>query len=987
MASNLSLEQIKNEQVDLEKIPIEEVFEQLKCNREGLSEQEGTQRLEIFGPNKLEEKKAPLLCLRKNLHDFPTLPSRPFERDIISNVYDLKCRFDIMRRASFSSFWALCGILYHGLWSVLPSWPLPWPMEGYPNLDNLGKPPDWQDFVGISVLLIINSTISFIEENNAGNAAAALMAGLAPKTKVLRDGKWSEQDAAILVPGDLISVKLGDIIPADARLLEGDPLKIDQSALTGESLPVTKNPGDEVFSGSTCKQGEIEAVVIATGVHTFFGKAAHLVLTAIGNFCICSIAVGMLIEVVVMYPIQHRRYREGIDNLLVLLIGGIPIAMPTVLSVTMAIGSHRLSQQGAITKRMTAIEEMAGMDVLCSDKTGTLTLNKLTVDKGMIEIFSRDTDKDTVVLLAARASRVENQDAIDASIVGMLGDPKEARAGITEVHFLPFNPVEKRTAITYIDSSGNWHRSSKGAPEQIIDLCELKGDARKRAHEIIDNFANRGLRSLAVGRQTVPEKTKESAGSPWEFVGLLPLFDPPRHDSAETIRKALDLGVNVKMITGDQLAIGKETGRRLGMGTNMYPSSSLLGQSKDESIASIPVDELIEKADGFAGVFPEHKYEIVKKLQERKHICGMTGDGVNDAPALKKADIGIAVADATDAARGASDIVLTEPGLSVIVSAVLTSRAIFQRMKNYTIYAVSITIRIVMGFMLIALIWKFDFSPFMVLIIAILNDGTIMTISKDRVKPSPVPDSWKLKEIFATGVVLGTYLAVVTVIFFYLAAETDFFSKVFGVRSIRSHPDELTAALYLQVSIVSQALIFVTRSRSWSFVERPGFLLIGAFIAAQLVATAIAVYASWSFARIQGIGWGWAGVIWIFSLITYFPLDVLKFIIRYTLSGQAWDTMIQNKTAFTTKKDYGKGEREAQWALAQRTLHGLQTPEATGLFHDKNNYRELSEIAEQAKRRAEVARLRELHTLKGHVESVVKLKGLDIETIQQHYTV
>ncbi|XP_058725854.1 ATPase 8, plasma membrane-type-like [Vicia villosa] len=354
----------------------------------------------------------------------------------------------------------------------------------------------------------------------------------------------------------------------------------------------------------------------------------------------------------------------------------------------------------------------------------------------------------------------------------------------------------------------------------------------------------------------VSEKTKESAGEPWVFLGLLPLFDPPRHDSAETIRRALDLGVNVKMITGDQLAIGIENGRRLGMGTNMYPSSSLLGQCKDASIATIPIDELIEKADGFAGVFPEHKYEIVKRLQDRKHICGMTGDGVNDAPALKKADIGIAVADATDAARSASDIVLTEPGLSVIVSAVLTSRAIFQRMKNYTIYAVSITIRIVLGFLLIALIWQFDFSPFMVLIIAILNDGTIMTISKDRVKPSPVPDSWKL-------------------------------------------------------------------------------------------------------------------------------IRILKFLIRMGLTGSAWDNMLQNKTAFTTKKDYGKDEREAQWATAQRTMHGLQSHEAPKHGHHHDH----SEMAEQAKRRAENARLRELHTLKGHVESVVKLKGLDVETMQQHYTV
>ncbi|CAI9261805.1 unnamed protein product [Lactuca saligna] len=820
----ITWDDIMKETVDLEHMPMDELFDQLKCTKQGLTGDEGRRRLGIFGPNKLEEKKENKLL-------------------------------------KFLGF----------MWN-----PLSWVMEAAAIMaivlaNGGGKPPDWQDFVGITTLLFINSTISFIEENNAGNAAAALMAGLAPKTKLLRDGKWSEEEAADLVPGDIISIKLGDIVPADARLLEGDPLKIDQAALTGESLPVTKKPGDSVFSGSTCKQGEIEAVVIATGVHTFFGKAAHLVdstnqvghfqkvLTAIGNFCICSIAVGLVIEIVIMYPIQKRTYRNGIDNLLVLLIGGIPIAMPTVLSVTMAIGSHKLSQQGAITKRMTAIEEMAGMDILCSDKTGTLTLNKLTVDKTLIEVFVKDMDKDTVVLMGARASRVENQDAIDACIVGMLGNPKEARAGVTEVHFLPFNPVDKRTAMTYIDQSGNWHRVSKGAPEQIVELCNLKDEPRNRVFNIIDKFAERGLRSLAVCTQTVPEKSKESSGGPWVFVGLLPLFDPPRHDSAETIRRALHLGVNVKMITGDQLAIGKETGRRLGMGTNMYPSSSLLGQNKDSAIANIPIEELIEKADGFAGVFPEHKYEIVRKLQERNHIVGMTGDGVNDAPALKRADIGIAVADATDAARGASDIVLTEPGLSVIVSAVLTSRAIFQRMKNYTIYAVSITIRVVLGFMLIALIWKFDFSPFMVLIIAILNDGTIMTISKDKVKPSPMPDSWKLKEIFITGVVYGTYLAVMTVIFFWLAQESDFFSEKFGVHSIKDNDYELTAALYLQVSIVSQALIFVTRSRSWSYAERPGLLLLTAFFIAQLIATLIAVYANWDFAKIHGIGWGWAG--------------------------------------------------------------------------------------------------------------------------------
>ncbi|KAJ4970635.1 hypothetical protein NE237_003734 [Protea cynaroides] len=832
----ISLEEIKKENVDLEKVPIEEVFESLKCSREGLTSEEGANRIQLFGPNKLEEKN---------------------ESKILK----------------FLGF----------MWN-----PLSWVMEAAAIMaialaNGGGAPPDWQDFVGIVVLLVINSTISFIEENNAGNAAAALMANLAPKTKLLRDGRWSEQEAALLVPGDIISVKLGDIIPADARLLE-------------ESLPATKNPYDEVFSGSTCKQGEIEAVVIATGVHTFFGKAAHLVdstnqvghfqkvLTAIGNFCIISIAIGIVIEII-----------NGINNLPVLLIGGIPIAMPTVLSVTMAIGSHKLSQQGAITKRMTAIEEMAGMDVLCSDKTGTLTLNKL-------------------------------DHAIDAAIVNTLADPKEARAGITELHFFPFNPVDKRTALTYTDSDGKWHRVSKGAPEQILALCNANEDLKRKVHSVIDKF-EAWASILGCFKTGSAGEKQGKCGGPWRLLVCWPSLILPGMTGAETIRRALHLGVNVKMITGDQLAIGKETG--------------------DENIGSIPVDELIEKADGFAGVFPEHKYEIVKRLQDMKHIVGMAGDGVNDAPALKRADIGIALSMLTIVARSASDIVLTEPGLSVIIGLVLTGSNNIPKDEELHNLCVSITIRIVLGFLLIALIRKFDFSPFMVLIIAILNDGTIMTISKDRVTPSPLPDSWKLKEIFATGVVLGTYMALAT--------------TGFHVRTISTNNNEMMSALYLQVSIIDQALIFVTGSRSWSFLERPGVLLVSAFLLAQLVATLIAVYAIWSFALIQGCGWGWAGVIWLYSIVTYVPLDVLKFAIRYVLSGKAWNNLIDNKTAFTTKKDFGKEEREARWA----------TPA----------------IAEQAKRRAEVARLRESNTLKGHIESVAKLKGLDIDTIQQNYTV
>ncbi|KAL6867719.1 hypothetical protein ACP4OV_015743 [Aristida adscensionis] len=944
----LGLDKFSSEEIVLENLPLEDVFEQLNTSRTGLSSTDAAERLQLFGANRLEEKQ------------------------------DNK----ILKFLSF-------------MWN-----PLSWVMEAAAVmaliLANGGtQGPDWEDFLGIVCLLVINSTISFIEENNAGNAAAALMARLALKAKVLRDGQWQELDASILVPGDIMSIKLGDIIPADARLLDGDPLKVDQSALTGESLPVTKRTGDIVFTGSTCKHGEIEAVVIATGIQSFFGKAAHLVdvtevvghfqkvLTCIGNFCICSIVVGVILEVIIMFPVQHRSYREGINNVLVLLIGGIPIAMPTVLSVTLAVGSHCLSQQGAIAKRMTAIEEMAGMDVLCCDKTGTLTLNHLTVDKNLIEVFNREMDKEMVILLAARASRVENQDAIDMAIINMLADPKEARADITEVHFLPFNPVDKRTAITYLDSSGNWFRVSKGAPEQILNLCHNKDDFADKVQEVIDRFAERGLRSLAVAYQEIPERSRHGAGGPWILCGLLPLFDPPRHDSADTIRRALDLGVAVKMITGDHLAIAKETGRRLGMGTNMHPSASLFGRRGDGGggSAAAPADELVEGADGFAGVFPEHKYEVVRMLRGKGHVCGMTGDGVNDAPALRAADVGVAVSGATDAARGAADIVLTEPGLGVVVGAVLTSRAIFQRMKNYTVWVLARSPR-VLGFVLLASIWEYDFPPFMVLIIAILNDGTIMTISKDRVKPSRRPDRWKLNEIFATGVVMGTYLALVTVLFYWVVTRTTFFESYFKVTSLKEDVEKISSAMYLQVSIISQALIFVTRSRGSSFLDRPGVLLICAFIVAQLVATLIAVYATISFASISAIGWRWAGAIWLYSLVFYVPLDPIKIAVRYILSGHAWDLLFDRKTAFTRKIGIGKEDRKVNWAVSKRDVERRAFSD-----HLLSSTMPYSRIADQARWRAEITRLEERHALRAHVESVMRLKRLDSHIIRTAHTV
>jgi H+-transporting ATPase len=762
--------------------------------------------------------------------------------------------------------------------------PLSWVMEAAALVaialsNGGGEPPDWEDFIGIILLLLANSIIGFLEERQAGNAVKALMDSLAPECKVKRSGEWRTMEAAELVPGDVISIKLGDVIPADGRLISAHgQVSIDQAALTGESLPVGKHAGDEIFSGSTVKQGEAEAVVIGTGLNTFFGRAAKLVgdagddvghlqsiLAKIGNFCLCSIGIFLVAEILVMYAGFRYSYRDGIDNLLVLLIGGIPIAMPTVLSVTLAIGAKQLAEHKAIVTRITAIEEMAAVTILCSDKTGTLTLNKLIVDKPTIKTYA-DYDAEGIILISAYASRTENQDAIDFCIVNSLPNPKEAREGIEELEFEPFNPTIKRTEITY-RKNGKLYRATKGMSHFILDLCtrDKTEEQIQLLNDDVDEFARRGLRSLAVAIEEIngDDYKSEGSGSGFRLIGLLPIYDPPRSDTKETIDRAIELGVQVKMITGDQLAIAKETGRRLGMGDNMYLSKTL----KDGPPAGSGynnVDELVLHADGFAGVYPEHKYEIVQRLQAMGHMTAMTGDGVNDAPALSKSNVGIAVADASDAARSAADIVLTEPGLSVIIEALIHSRQIFQRMRNYSIYTCSVTIRVVVGFAVMVFAYKFNFPPFMVLILAILNDGTIMTISTDRVRPSPFPDQWNLFEIFSYAIVYGLYLAASTVVFFAVLYDTSFFQSHFGVSTFDSPNDGvLHSVIYLQVSTISQGLIFITRSQGWFFMERPSILLMAAFIFAQLIATFISVYANWGFTNIHGCGWTLAGIAWV----------------------------------------------------------------------------------------------------------------------------
>ncbi|KAI0696067.1 plasma-membrane proton-e [Cytidiella melzeri] len=846
------------DKVDLETIVVDDVFKLLQCTDGGLDSAEATRRLELFGPNRLESEE-----------------QNPF--------------------LQFLGF----------MWN-----PLSWVMEAAALVaivlsNGEGMPPDWEDFIGIVLLLLINSAIGFYEERNAGNAVKALMDSLAPKAKVKRDGTWKEIDSAEVVPGDIISFKIGDIVPADCRLVEAINVSIDQAALTGESLPQSKKLGDQCFSGSTCKQGEAEGVVISTGANTFFGRAASLVgqdddttghlqkiLAQIGSFCLVVIGIFIIAEIFCLYAGFRYHYRRGINDILVLLIGGIPIAMPTVLSVTLAVGAQQLAKYKAIVTRITAIEELAAVTILCSDKTGTLTTNKLTIDKTTLKTYS-SFSPDDVILLAAYASRTENQDAIDACVVGTIGDPSRARAGIKLLDFKPFNPVDKRTEITYREeSTGKLKRVTKGMTGIIIELCTRNKteELENRLEADVEEFASRGLRALAVAYEEVDGDDFEAEGNGFELVGLLSIFDPPRDDTKQTIDDAILLGVRVKMVTGDQLAIAKETGRRLGLGDHMYPAK-VLKDGPQPGGRFNTLDEMILDADGFAGVFPEHKYEIVKRLQGLGHLCAMTGDGANDAPALSRANVGIAVEGATDAARGAADIVLTEPGLSTIVHAIRGSRVIFQRMRNYSIYACAVTIRIVVCFSILAFAFKFDFPPFMVLVIALLNDGTIMTLSVDRVLPSSTPDSWNLAEIFAYAIAYGFYLTLSTIALVAVAIRTDWFHRAFGVTfsggahtAAGNHNDpKLHMVVYLQVAIISQALIFITRSHGFFFMERPSVALFCAFCLAQLVSSIIAAYGNWGFTDIEAVEGGWIGIVWIWDIVWFLPMDLIKFAMKATV--------------------------------------------------------------------------------------------------------
>ncbi len=843
--------------------PVSKTLDELQTDAAvGLTQAEAEARLRRHGPNTIEEKVEPLW-------------HRIFRR-----------------------FWG----------------PIPWMIEVAALLSAVVH--KWEDFAIIVTMLLVNAGLDFFQEHRALNALQALKQRMAREVTVLRDGGWRRIPAAELVPGDIVKLRIGDIVPADVQLLDGDYLSIDQSMLTGESLPVSRRRDEIAYANTVVKQGEMSAVVVNTGARTRFQSVVSLVnkasleershfqkmVIAIGNFLIL-VTIVLVVLIVMVALFRHEPFLEIARFAMVLTVAAIPVALPAVLSVTMAVGAMNLARKRAIVSKLTAIEELAGVDIFCSDKTGTLTRNEMQVAK---PVLFGDHDERTLFLAAVLASRPENRDPIELPLFHYLQDhfPDLDPGRWRQIEFVPFDPVRKRTEAL-VEKDGERIRVYKGAAQVLLALAELPDEAAVAIQRTVEALAEKGYRTLAVAWK--------KGEAPLELIGLIPLIDPPREDSAEVIRKMAEYGVRVKMVTGDNIAIAREIGRMLGLPPRAMRAEQLSGKSgsellglaealttaiyhrlKGESVslkaarrfaAEVMAElerlfdtsllerefvhthesalvEMIEEIDIFAEVVPEDKYALVETLQKADHIVGMTGDGVNDAPALKKADCGFAVANATDAARAAADIILTAPGLSVINDAIEQARITFERMKSYAIFRIAETIRVLLFMTLSILV--FDFYPItavMIVILALLNDIPILAIAYDRTRVHKQPVRWNLRELTVVASVLGFTGVVSSFLLFFILQERGVSEEI------------IKSVLFLKLIVAGHSTLYITRSEGW-FWEKPwpAPLLFWATFGTEILGTLIAVN-GWFMAP---IGWEYALGVWAYALVWFLVNDAVK---------------------------------------------------------------------------------------------------------------
>lgn len=798
-----------NAKTDFETLSVGEALEKLGVAPErGLSAQEAAARLAASGPNALDEKKV--------------------------------------------SQWQMFGKFFWG--------PMPWMIEAAAVMSIIVH--DMVDFTIILALLLFNAILGFWHEKQAANALDALKGALAQQAQAFRDGAWATVLAADLVPGDIVRVRLGNVVPADLKLIEGDYLDVDQSALTGESLPVSKTVGQLCYSGSIAKKGEMTGVVVGTGPNTFFGRTASLVQSAgakshfveannlIGDFLIV-LALGLAVIMVGEQLHRGEDFFRIAEYALLLLVAAIPVAMPAVLSMTMAMGARALAAEKAIVSRLDCIEELAGVSILFSDKTGTLTQNKLTLGE---PVLWGATGREDLLLAAALASKIEDNDPIDLAIIGGLKDAT-ALKNFRQTAYVPFDPVAKRTEATISGPDGASFKVSKGMPPVLFALAGLAGDELDKAEKIVADNAARGLRTLAAART-------DAAGQ-WKMLGILPMFDPPREDSKETIARAAEYGVKVKMVTGDDVAIARTIAADLGLGQTIVAASKIFVDEVGKGDVPMELAERVDVAEGFGRVFPEHKWAIVKSAQQLGHIVGMTGDGVNDAPALKQANVGIAVSGATEAARAAAGLILTAPGLSVIIRGIEEARKTFERMMGYAYYRVAMTVSIMVFIVMIMVFYGMPvLTPVMIILLALLDDVPVMLIAFDNARISPTPSTWDMRRV----IVISSLLALIGVV------------QSAGLLRYLEHEShmplaQIQTAMFMQLVIAGHLLLFSTRARGFFFQkpwpERRFFL---AIMGTQVFAACMAGF-GW---LVAPISWSLIGLVWLYNLAWLFAIDLAK---------------------------------------------------------------------------------------------------------------
>ncbi len=666
----------------------------------------------------------------------------------------------------------------------------------------------YDDFYIILILLVFNALIGFFEEYRADRSVDALKAMLAKISTVKRSGKMTQLQSRLIVPGDIVHFKLGEIIPADLKLIDADMLQIDESILTGEALPVQKQKGALAYSGSTVKKGEGTGIVIGTGYNTFYGRTAKLVenakpkshLEAAIMNIVKYLVVGDIIVIAIMFAYGILEVHESIaillPFLLVMFIASVPVALSAAFTVSMALGTEKLAKKSVLVTKLEAIEDTSNMNVICMDKTGTITKNEISVK----EIFSLKYKNNEVLQFASEASRADDNDPIDNAIINYV-KPMEVKTG-RQLNFMPFDPSSKRTEAL-VSSGKKRYYVTKGAAHVIMGMCAIDKVARSKLQAKVEKFASEGFRTLAIA-------TRASPRSKWAFMGLLALYDIPRPDAKDLIDELKALGVSAKMITGDNIAVANEIAHEVDLHGGIIDIRAK--DNKNESMLS----KRIIKAGGFADVYPEDKYTIVKALQKSGHIVGMTGDGVNDAPALKQAEVGIAVSSATDVAKSAASLVLTKNGIEVIVDAVKESRRIFQRMATYAMVKVVKVFQIIGFIAIVFVLFKFiPITPFLLILLIFTNDIVNIALSTDNEMYSKKPNAWRIRPIIISSAIMGIILMVEALVLVPL-----------GLGIFKFTVPEFQTAAFLMFNIGDNLTVYNIRSKARFWDSRPSTPLV-----------------------------------------------------------------------------------------------------------------------------------------------------------------